>query len=93
MANQVIKKDGTKEPFDGEKIRKSIELSVKDAGLSAERIAEVVREASEAALQIAAEKEEIATTELAERILSKLDEIEPSAAVAWREHEQVKSRS
>ncbi len=93
MANQVIKKDGTKEPFDSEKIRKSIEDASKEAGLSAERVNEVVSQASSSVLELAASKDEIATSELAEKISSELDKIEPAAAAAWRKYEQEKSRS
>jgi transcriptional regulator NrdR family protein len=88
MANQVVKKDGTKEPFSGDKIRKSIELAGKDAGLTPDRIGAVVNEVSNAALMLAASKEEIATSELKDKILEELDRVEPKAAAAWRNHVQ-----
>ena len=92
MATQVIKRDGTKEPFDSGKIRRAIEGSARDAGLTTERINEVVNQVSGAVLQFAASKEEITTTELLEKILDELNKIEPKAAEAWRKYEQEKSR-
>jgi len=92
MATQVIKRDGTKEPFNSGKIRKAIESSARDAGLTTERISEVVNQVSGTVLQFAASKEEIATAELLEKILDELNKIEPRAAAAWRKYEQEKSR-
>lgn len=93
MATQVIKRDGTREPFDSEKIRRAIEGSARDAGLAPERINEVVNQVSGTVLQFAASKEEIATVELIEKILDELNKIEPRAATAWKKYEQEKSRS
>jgi len=92
MAKQVIKRDGTKEPFDSGKIQRAIEASARDAGLSAERISEVVNQVSGTVLQFAGSKEEVATTELTDKILGELDKIEPAAAEAWRKYKQEKSR-
>ena len=86
MASQVIKKDGTKQPFDPEKIRRAIGLAVEQAGLSEERKNEVVEQVAVAAIQLADTKEEIATSEIKEKILSELDNIEPSVASVWREY-------
>ena len=86
MASQVIKKDGTKQPFDPEKIKTAIGLAAEQAGLSEERKNEVVEQVATAVIQLADTKEEIATSELREKILSELDNIEPSVASVWREH-------
>jgi len=90
MAEFVIKKDGEKEPFDAEKIKASITAAASKADLSEERKNEVVEQASEAAIQLAGEKEEIATSEIKAKILSELDTLEPSVSEAWRKHEQEK---
>jgi len=90
MANFVIKKDGTKEPFDAEKIKDSIRAAAQQTTLSEERKNEVVEQVAGAAIQMAGEKEEIATSEIKEKILSELDTIEPSISAAWREYEEEK---
>jgi len=90
MASQVIKKDGTKQSFDSEKIRKSITAAASRADLSEERKNEVIEQVVASALQLAEQKEEIETRELREKILSELDVVEPSISDAWRKYDQEK---
>lgn len=91
MANFVIKKDGTKEPFDAEKVRRSIAAASQRTELSEERRNEVVEQVSGTVLQVASGKEEIPTAEIREKILSELSTVEPSVAEAWRKYEQEKT--
>lgn len=93
MAKFVIKKDGTKESFDAEKIRKSITAAAQGANLSEERLNEVVEQVSSAAIELAEGKEEIATAEIKEKILSELDTIESSVSGAWRKHDEEKGKT
>lgn len=90
MAKVVIKKDGTKEAFDAEKIRSSIAAAAERTDLPAERKNEVVEQVSNLVIQEVEEKEEVATSEIREKILNELDLIEPSISSAWREYEQSK---
>jgi len=90
MANFVIKRDGTREPFDAEKIRRAITGAAQRTNLPEERKKEVVEQVLNTALQLAREKEEIATSELKEKILSELDAIEPSISETWRKYAQEK---
>ncbi len=88
MANFVVKKDGTKEPFDEGKIRRSIIAAAQGSNLSEERTNEIVNQVSSAAMQLAEGKEEIATSEIREKILAELDVLETSVSEAWRKHGQ-----
>ena len=88
MAEFVIKKDGTKEPFDEGKIKSSITAAVLGTDLSEERKNEVIEQVSRAAIQLASEKEEIPTAEIKEKILSELDALEPSVSESWRKYAQ-----
>ena len=90
MANFVIKRDGTKEPFDAEKIRRAIAGAAQRTNLPEERKKEIVEQVLSAALQLTREKEEIKTSEIKEKILSELDAIEPSLSEAWRKYAQEK---
>ena len=90
MANFVIKRDGTKEPFDAEKIRRAITGAAQRTNLPEERKKEIVEQVLSAALQLAREKEEIKTSEIKEKILSELDAIESSVSEAWRKYAQEK---
>ena len=90
MTAQVIKKDGTKQPFDAEKIKNAISMAAEQAGLSEERKNEVVEQVSAQALQMAEGKEEVTTSEIRDKVLEDLDQAEPSVAEAWRKHDQEK---
>jgi len=88
MAKEVIKKDGAKEPFDAEKIKNSILGAAQRTDLSEERKNEVVEEVAATVIQMAEEKDEIATSEIKAKILSELDIVEPVISEAWRKYEQ-----
>ncbi len=90
MATQVIKKDGSKQPFDAEKIKRAIEGAAKEAGLSDDRVSEVVAEVSGAVITKTDAREEIATSEIKAMILNELDRVEPSVSAAWRTYEASK---
>ena len=87
MANFVIKKDETKEPFDIEKVKNAVKTASEKAGLSSEKTEELVQKISNEILQLGEGKEEIATSEIKEVILSSLDQAEPSVSAAWRQYE------
>ena len=90
MAKEVIKKDGSKQPFDAEKIKNSIRAAASQAGLPEEKMNEVVEKVTLAAVSMADAKEEIASTEIKEKILSELDSVEPSVSDAWRKYDAEK---
>jgi transcriptional regulator NrdR family protein len=90
MASEVVKKDGTKQPFDAEKIKNSIAAAAVRTDLTEERQAEVVGQVAAKVVRIADEKEEIATSEIKEIILNELDLLEPAVAGAWRRYDQEK---
>ena len=86
MAKEVIKKDGSREAFDSGKIRNAISAAAKRTELADERQNEVVEEVASAVIQLADSKEEIATSEIKEKILSELDRVEPSVSEAWKSY-------
>jgi len=88
MANFVIKKDGAKEPFDPEKIKKAISAAATQAGLPENEIAEVVEKVSSTVIQSFGGIEEVATTDIREKTLAELDASKPAVSDAWRKYEQ-----
>ena len=90
LSKLVIKKDGTKEPFDAEKIKNSILGAAQRTDLSEERKNEVAEEVAATVIQMAEGKDEIATSEIKEKILSELDSVEPAISEAWKKYEQEK---
>lgn len=91
MANFVIKKDGSKESFDASKIEKAVRTASAEAGIAEERVSEIAKQVLDAVAQIAANKEEIATSEIKDKVLSELDTLEPAVSGAWRKHDQEKA--
>ncbi len=92
MAKFVIKRDGRKEPFEADKIRRTLTAAAERTNLSMERITQVVEQVSNAAIRLAEGRDEISTKELQEEILRQLDAIEPTISESWRKHRQEKSR-
>ncbi|MGB9847606.1 MAG: ATP cone domain-containing protein [Minisyncoccia bacterium] len=90
MANFVIKKSGEKEPFDPTKIENSIRAAAIDAGLTPEKIDEIANRVAKIVIEAVAEKDEVNTSEIKEKILAELDVVEPAVADAWRKFEEAK---
>ena len=87
---EVIKKDGTKQPFDIEKVKKSVAAAADQANIEEEKKNEAIERVSTAVSQLAEGKEEITTIEIKERILSELDSVEPRVSESWRKYEAEK---
>ena len=71
-------------------VRRGLGIVIGDSVIIEERKNEVVEQVTAAVLQATEGKEEIATSELREKILSELDGVEPSVSAAWREYDQEK---
>lgn len=93
MAKEVIKKDGSREPFDSEKIKGSIIAATQRTILTEERKNQVAAEVVNLTVAFADAKESITTSEIREKILSELDRIEPSVSAAWRAYDEEKKRA
>ncbi len=92
MVKEVIKGDGSREPFDAGKIMRSIETAAREAGLDEIRIQELVKQAGGAAMQLADVKETISTAALKDKILNELDKLEPAVSGAWRRYDESKNK-
>lgn len=92
MANQVIKKDGNKEAFDVEKVKRAIRLSGQQAGLDEVKQNEVAEKIAAKIVEIFKDKEEVAAIEIRDKILGELDIYAPSVSAAWRDYESHKNK-
>ena len=90
MAN-VIKKDGSKEPFDIEKVKKAVVAAAQDTDVSEERKNDVMGKITEAVQALLGEREEISSADIKEKILSELDAMEPSISASWRKYDAEKA--
>jgi len=80
----VIKRDGSRQAFSEKKVRNSIEAAAREAKVPDPRIKQVVADAAREPLSLSKGKQPIETKIIREKILSRLDSIEPKAAEAWR---------
>jgi transcriptional regulator NrdR family protein len=90
MVEEVIKKDGSKEPFDINKIKESIEAACSDAGLNPDKKAELVEKITNKIIETLQDKTEITSLELRDKILGELDLYAPEVAASWRDYEITK---
>jgi len=88
MANFIIKKDGSKEPFNPQKIKSAIVAAARQAGLTAEEGAKIAEEVVNTIAQSVANLNQVLGAEIRARILSQLDAIAPAVAEAWRKYDK-----
>ena len=93
MAKIVIKKDGTKQPFDESKIRKAIAMAVQQTDLPDERRGSIVEQVSNSVIGDLASKDEVLSSEIRGIILGQLAQLEPSIVESWKKHEATKDSS
>ena len=80
---EVSKKDGGKEAFDAEKIRRSIMKAMVDAGESVEERKDLVDKITANAVEKFGQKGDAATAEIKEYTLSALEKAGSKASNAW----------
>ncbi|MFI5205539.1 MAG: ATP cone domain-containing protein [Candidatus Paceibacterales bacterium] len=92
MAHIVIKTDGTKVPFNAEKMKSAILGAAMDTELSEKERNEVVEQVSSSVIIDFVDKQEISTDEIEAKILHELDNVSPIVAKAWRDYEETKKK-
>jgi len=90
MIKEVIKRDGSKQPFYEDKIKSAIAAAARMAGLSEEKKDEIVEKVFAAVIGPISQKEVLATTEIEKIVLRELDEIAPEISNAWRKYRVTK---
>lgn len=90
---EVIKRDGTRQPFSERKLRSSIENAAKEAAVPASRIKHVISEAVQEPLEWSKGKRAVETRVIRETVLTRLDTIEPKVSEAWRGFDQTKKKA
>lgn len=83
MSN-VTKRSGDKEPFNAEKIRKSIRKAAVDAGVSEEVMKDEIEHVANDAIEMSKKKSGIKTGMIRNSILNQLDDVQPSVSESWR---------
>lgn len=84
----VIKRNGMKEPLKPEKIKKSLEEAVRDAGFNPEEKRNIIEYASQDAIQMAQNMDQVKTKQIRDVILNDLENNDNQVAKAWRIYER-----
>jgi len=84
----VIKRDGKMEPFRPEKIRRSVEGAVKDAGFNPGQKMDVIEHASQDAIQMTQNMDQVEVKQIRDTILNDLEQDDQQVAQAWKNYEQ-----
>lgn len=84
----VRKRSGDKEPFDVEKLRRSIQKAAIDAGYTLNDVSNDVDKITTKIVDMANQKIEINSDAIRDHVLMELDESNPSLAQAWRRFDE-----
>ncbi len=84
----VIKRNGKKEAFKPQKLRKSIESAVSDSGSTITDQMKAIEHATQDAENLARGRNEISSKDLRNEIVNDLESDAPEVAQAWRNYEQ-----
>ena len=88
MPSFIIKKDGTKEPFNIQKIKSAVVAAATDTNLSAEEGAKIAEEVANTIARSIANLNEVMGVEIRARVLSQLDAVAPTVAEAWKKYDK-----
>jgi transcriptional regulator NrdR family protein len=86
MVKKVIKKEGQKEDFDLEKIRKSLYSFLSTFVEKEEEKKEIIEKILEEVMKFVKNKEEIYAAEIEAKIILELEKIYPHQIERWREY-------
>jgi len=84
----VIKRNGKKEPFRPQKLRKSIENAVTDAGFTVTDQMRTIEHATQDAENLARNRNEISTREIRNEVINDLESDAPEVARSWKNYEK-----
>ncbi len=90
MINFVIKRDGSKEPFDAEKLKRAIASAARNANFPPDKRQDLIDSLAVKVVGHFADKEEITSLSIRDFILQELDAIAPTVSMAWRNHDKEK---
>ncbi|MEW5805556.1 MAG: ATP cone domain-containing protein [Patescibacteria group bacterium] len=88
MATQVLKRDSSLQPFDPEKIKRSVQAAGREAGIEEAALAELADKVSVSAINTLAEKEQVSYSEIRQAVFAELENFDPRVIQAWKNHEQ-----
>ncbi|MEK6898104.1 MAG: ATP cone domain-containing protein [Nanoarchaeota archaeon] len=88
----VIKRGGRRQVFSGAKIRRVIQKSAREAGISSAKTKELVKSVGEGVIKYYKNKRTVRATQIRRAILGRLERTAKSVASAWRRYDKKKRR-
>ena len=88
----VIKKSGRKQSFSAAKLKKSVMMAAKEAGLSKTMKKRLVTKVVNPVIRAAAKKKTIKSSALRKSILSKLNRYSKAVLKSWKTYERKRRR-
>lgn len=92
MINFVIKRDGSKEPFDAEKMKRAIASAAHNANFPLDKSEDLINDLTVKVLDGFQGKDEVTSVEIRDFILTLLDSIAPTVSMAWRNHDAAQGK-
>jgi len=84
----VVKRDGKREAFDEQKVRRAIEAAARDARMPPENVGGLSEEASGNIIDYVRKEKEIRSSTIREGVLNRLDTSAPQVSRAWRDFDR-----
>jgi transcriptional repressor NrdR len=81
---EVVKRNGSTETFDSEKIKRSIEKAAIDAGYTLEEVNTITKELIEEIIEEAKKNGRISTNSLKNSIFNKFEKTDSSIVKSWK---------
>ena len=88
MANFVIKKDGTKVPFDEERIRSAVVAAATQSGQTEDAAEDIAGKVVEEVSTSLSGQEEVQSSEIKEKVLFELDTMAPDVSASWKKYDE-----
>lgn len=84
----VKKRNGHVEPFDADKIKRSIQKAGVDAGYTIESLASTVDSITDSIIEMARDKNQMNTDAIRDNVLMELDKAQSDIVEAWRTYDK-----
>ncbi len=82
---QVLKRDGSREEFDVEKLKASVVAAAQDAGVDSGQFASSV---AEAVAQSFSGRDQVSFSDIRDAVFVELNKVAPAVVEAWKNHEK-----
>ena len=89
---KVVKKGGKKEAFVPKKIRTSVQMAAKEAGMAPRQIGDLIEDVAEPVIKLYSKRRVVKTADLRRSLLGRLDRKAKKVSAAWRRHERKRKK-